>query len=603
MAPMSRELRARLGASRLLLAKVPGDAFSNASRIQAQAFVSVAKTASLSAQEGADLSSLASDVGFAGADLAAILESLAPRSVEKKQKKRRDMQDYEAMVNYFTEPEWSALQDSGASFMDIRQIIFQRAFDLGARCPNEGTKRMMTCMLLMLTQDMKFPIRHDTKTSTLESVRSAWAVFVRRSTAPSVYIDKLPSSPRVFEREHAALHAVAYGHGATPIPCRLNVALLENLAQTFMCRGNRVGEPSRQPSSSSAAPMLHLEGGSIDRMANCFAEELRRQGERQDRMMEMLLNQQNQPRMPLMDTPGGKRLRCDHELGALQRAGSRRLSLEDGRFQWQGDAASPAGGAPQLTDVDQQTHPSVERDVADADDDALFDEPGDNAVEGSAAVQASPAAAALALAGDSSAAPPAATGGALALLDALEERDAKKKIAAKVAKAQAKLAAERAAAPSASAAQPAAEPTGVGGTKDKKAEQKGPAKDKKAGRAEAPKDKKAEQKGQAKRAMKAAAPKASPVAPAAEVPPAEAPAVVSATASVAELALAAGMQEKVTLNIEHTRTQALVRVGKAPNQRCKLFKWGDKEWHTYRTEEAATTAARAWIATGCKQKE
>ena len=220
-------------------------------------------------------------------------------------------------------------------------------------------------------------------------------------------------------------------------------------------------------------------------------------------------------------------------------------------------------------------------------------------------MQASPAAAALALAGDesSAAAPPAATGEAIALLDALEQRDAKRKIAAKVAKAQAllqekaqaKLAAERAAVPSASAAQPAAEPTGVGGTPSG-AEALAPD-------SQLPKEPPVQQKGQAKRSKKAAAPKASPLAPAAEVPPAEAPPVVSATASVAELALAAGMQEIVTLKIERTRTQALVRVGKAPKQRCKQFKWGEKTWHKYRTEEAATKAARAWIATGCKPME
>ena len=85
---MSRDLRARLGASRVLLARVYGDALANASRLQAQGFVAVAKTASLSAQERADLSSFASEAGFADDDLAAILESLAPRIVVKAQKKQ-----------------------------------------------------------------------------------------------------------------------------------------------------------------------------------------------------------------------------------------------------------------------------------------------------------------------------------------------------------------------------------------------------------------------------------------------------------------------------------------------------------------------------------
>ena len=134
---MNRDLRARLGASRVLLARVHGDALANASRLQSQAFVALAQTASLTDQERADLSCFASDAGFADADLAAIVESLAPRIVVKAKKSRRAMQRYEAFVEYFTEAEWSALQDSDASFMDIRQIIFQRVFELGAM-PNRG---------------------------------------------------------------------------------------------------------------------------------------------------------------------------------------------------------------------------------------------------------------------------------------------------------------------------------------------------------------------------------------------------------------------------------------------------------------------------------
>ena len=164
LSPMNRDLRARLGASRVLLARVHGDALANASRLQSQAFVSLAQTASLTDQERADLSCFASDAGFADADLAAILESLAPRIVVKaKKKNRRTMQLFEAFVEYFTEAEWSALQDSDASFLEIRQIIFQRVFELGGRCPTEGTKRFMACMILMLTHDMKIPIKHRIK--------------------------------------------------------------------------------------------------------------------------------------------------------------------------------------------------------------------------------------------------------------------------------------------------------------------------------------------------------------------------------------------------------------------------------------------------------
>ena len=220
------------------------------------------------------------------------------------------MQFFEAFVNYFTEEEWTAMQNSDASLLEIRQIIFQRVFALGGRCPSEGTKRLMACLILMLTHDMKIPIEHREKTSTLDSVRCAWSVFARRSSPPPEHIEKLPSSPFVYQRQHARLHGLAYVHGATPIPCRLNPLSLEALSQSFGCRGNKESPPmlrlaSRESSSASLAPMLRLGDDSLDGLASCFAEELRRQGERQDRMMEMLLNHQNQQRQPLIDFPGG----------------------------------------------------------------------------------------------------------------------------------------------------------------------------------------------------------------------------------------------------------------------------------------------------------
>ena len=48
------------------------------------------------------------------------------------------MQDYEAFVDYFTEAEWDALQQSDASPNEIRHIIFERVLDLGGDAHPRG---------------------------------------------------------------------------------------------------------------------------------------------------------------------------------------------------------------------------------------------------------------------------------------------------------------------------------------------------------------------------------------------------------------------------------------------------------------------------------
>ena len=84
---LARDLRTRLGAAKLLLNQAPAGALAAASQIQADAFCSVAAAGSLSASDAADLSQFAAEVGFAEDDLAAVLQSLAPKDKEKQERK------------------------------------------------------------------------------------------------------------------------------------------------------------------------------------------------------------------------------------------------------------------------------------------------------------------------------------------------------------------------------------------------------------------------------------------------------------------------------------------------------------------------------------
>ena len=110
-----RELRARLGCSRLLLARLAGaDGFQSASRIQSAAFVELARRAKskLQASQRAVLSDLALRTGFADEHLASVLDVLSPG---EEAKARGAMQNYEAIPAFLSNEDWDNVDDEDAN--------------------------------------------------------------------------------------------------------------------------------------------------------------------------------------------------------------------------------------------------------------------------------------------------------------------------------------------------------------------------------------------------------------------------------------------------------------------------------------------------------
>ena len=175
----------------MMLNRMSTPARANMSSIQANAFrASVASLpTAMSETDAAALSELAFDVGFAEDDLSSVVDSLQAatksESASKKERKPRNaMQDFSAVLGYFTEAEWNVMQDEGPA--EIRSIFFDRMLALGAKAPSEGTKRLLTAALLMLTENMNLPISLRKKTTTLEVLNKAWAACARKARDPIV---------------------------------------------------------------------------------------------------------------------------------------------------------------------------------------------------------------------------------------------------------------------------------------------------------------------------------------------------------------------------------------------------------------------------------
>ena len=417
MTQAHRELWSRLGATKMMLNRMSTPARANMSSIQANAFrASVASLpTAMSETDAAALSELAFDVGFAEDDLSSVVDSLQAatksKSASKKERKPRNrMQDFSAVLGYFTEAEWKSMQDE-AREAEVRSILFSRMLVLGAKAPSEGTKRLLTAALLMLTENMSLPIRLHKKTATLDALKKAWTACARKARDPIVYVETLPPSPKVYLRMYPEMAAKAYAHGEGPVASKLDISMVETLANTFKSRGN---VPT--PSASESTPTLHLQGGELyqqlQMISSGFQTELQRQSDRQDRMMEAILGRQQ--------SSDDKRLRCESVLGFLRRGSSRMLEDED------------------LERMQPRRRESLAlRDAGDPEESRAQD-----AAEAAVALPSPPATHAAPRA-EPSTPPPAAsaTSGstAIELLGMLEQRGAQKRLEAKLAKAKKKV--------------------------------------------------------------------------------------------------------------------------------------------------------------------
>ena len=577
---MSKDLRVRLGATRLLLARLAGKpGFAEASRIQASAFASMAKSATLQAEERSSLVEMSSEAGFADADFSVVVESLSPEKEPAAKKQRRSMQDYETIVEYFTDHEWAAMKDASSTADEVRHIVFQRAASLGARCPEESTKQLFACVIVILTNDLAKPISQHCKSTEYETVKTAWKRFIRHLDAPMVYLEKLPASPAAFKSDHPEMFQQAYQGDSVPVPCQINLTVVRAMQTSFGCRGRAAIAPT-----PSSVPMLHLREPerNMDQLT-MFARQMMDHAERQERMFSVLLQGGHAPAMPqrfprcagelqdmMVQRQGSRLLQLGHEQ-PLSRSSSSRIPLQDQPVPPITDDGEPMQDAPIATVADAPSASSAGVPIARLED----------APSASSADVPSPRGAGSAQ-------------NAAHLLDLLEERDVKKKIEAKIAKAKAAAAAADAAPGPKPDPEPAPKPAAKAAKAKKKTKCKGQAKTIPAPKPAATAAKAEEQtkcKGQAK-TIPAPKPAAKGTGKAkAEAKTAQGKAPAADPAANEELP---ELPPGVTFHSELSRTQFLVRIGckkDGQKQTCKTFKWGNCHRLQFSTQVEARKAA------------
>ena len=130
---MSRTMRARFGSARLLLAGF--DDGSPRHRVQSQAqhdiIVAELRSAALTPVEKQELTTLSTQIAWAEGHGEQIRQLLSPMCRET----RSSMQNYESIVEFFTEREWELLLSTEVTTFAQRELILSRAVKLGVLMP------------------------------------------------------------------------------------------------------------------------------------------------------------------------------------------------------------------------------------------------------------------------------------------------------------------------------------------------------------------------------------------------------------------------------------------------------------------------------------
>jgi hypothetical protein len=274
-------VRARLGAARLTLEAMDGDARRHMSALQAEAVVEQLMQLQqngtiLSADARASLASMLPKCGFESLDQDKVMQWMLQAKPLYSTKGRRQLQDFCQALTYFKAEFWQ--QCERAASTAICALICEQYLNLGCRCPSEMTYKSICSLFLTLSEkDDALMMSREKLQSSLVFVKKEFSRLGQRRPDPPKYVEELPPNTLASE--------VPPGVGA----------LMSNIDARYTCRaGARLRPlPCSLAVPSAAAGTVDL--GPLQPMATFFAQQLAALQKNQQHMFEMLTGKMCQP--------------------------------------------------------------------------------------------------------------------------------------------------------------------------------------------------------------------------------------------------------------------------------------------------------------------
>lgn len=242
---VTQQLQARLGVARLLISEAAGDPLQ-AQTISSSQAAAVAQLVTrlpvMDAVARADLCAAVMRTGFMDKDKQMVHQLLMDR--RRTSKTGWQMQNYEAITEYFSEREWTdvLLKDSVASPVKLRLII-DRLHNLQCERPSESTIKRICIMHVLVSDGMEKAMLLNGETVKLMMQQIRQDIKRNKKGHPEnefpVDVAMLPPSYTDFFGGSASMGLARQIYGADnhPVPCKIDRAMMAKCEVSFRCRG------------------------------------------------------------------------------------------------------------------------------------------------------------------------------------------------------------------------------------------------------------------------------------------------------------------------------------------------------------------------------
>jgi hypothetical protein len=274
------------------------------SELQAAAVASMIASATLSAADQAELSTIAISVPWTSdADIAKVLNALAVAAPLAPGKRRRAQQDYMSVHHYLTKNMWEGMLD-GTVPSDTKLTAFMgHCIHLGMRCPTEPTLKWLCSLWLVCCTDPGDLARMSVidKTLKFKQVKLSFNQYRLRASDPPVWVDRLPATPLELLRDFPLVYRLSFPTDATPVPPGVSADLISGFDMSYSCRGGLKTPVTFGSGASSSSAVVSSAAGSgmdIERLLMTFM-----QGMQQSQQHMMQNVQQSQQQLMLHPKP------------------------------------------------------------------------------------------------------------------------------------------------------------------------------------------------------------------------------------------------------------------------------------------------------------
>ena len=249
MADAFCKIRARLGATRLVLADAAPNSRNEHSKLQREvvADMMAASLKMLNTDQKASLATMVSTVKFSAEDETSLLQILAG-SVSPTSNRRKS-QDFVSFIWYLCGDDWRRLKDAGCDgvFELCIEILVVRFYCVN---PDEYTLKRIACFAMVLSGS-HFDL--NAKKAVLKRVKERFFKFKRqfhvavkkRPELKGTYIEKLPISPKEFERLYPK-DVARFKLEENWVSPEIDVSAIYRIEVTFGCRGLEEAKSSHE---------------------------------------------------------------------------------------------------------------------------------------------------------------------------------------------------------------------------------------------------------------------------------------------------------------------------------------------------------------------